>query len=145
MRYTNLTDESQGYLAAREELRKAEVALMRQRESVAEMRRALPDGPVVKDYEFLEGPASLDLGDTPVRSVRLTELFTAPGRALVVYHLMYGKRQTSPCPMCTMWIDGYNGVAHHLAQNLTSWWLRPPTRGPCVPMPATVVGPTSAS
>ena len=20
--------------------------------------------------------------------------------------------------MCTMWIDGYNGVAHHLAQNL---------------------------
>jgi predicted dithiol-disulfide oxidoreductase (DUF899 family) len=31
---------------------------------------------------------------------------------------MYGKKQTSPCPMCTMWIDGLNGVAHHLAQNL---------------------------
>ena len=31
---------------------------------------------------------------------------------------MYGKEQTTPCPMCTMWIDGFNGVAHHLAQNV---------------------------
>jgi len=34
-----------------------------------------------------------------------------------VYHFMYGKAQTSPCPMCTLWIDGFNGIAHHLAQN----------------------------
>jgi predicted dithiol-disulfide oxidoreductase (DUF899 family) len=31
---------------------------------------------------------------------------------------MYGKRQAKPCPMCTAWLDGANGVAHHLAQNL---------------------------
>src|SRR5919197_1943343 len=31
---------------------------------------------------------------------------------------MYGKRQTSPCPMCTMWIDGFNAVAQHLDQNV---------------------------
>ena len=31
---------------------------------------------------------------------------------------MYGKRQTKPCPMCTAWIDGINGVAHHIAQNV---------------------------
>ena len=31
---------------------------------------------------------------------------------------MYGKRQTNPCPMCTLWIDGYNGVAHHIAQRV---------------------------
>ena len=37
---------------------------------------------------------------------------------MVVYHLMYGKKQTNPCPMCTMWIDGFNGVGHHLAQNV---------------------------
>ena len=37
---------------------------------------------------------------------------------MVIYHLMYGKKQTNPCPMCTMWIDGYNGVARHLAQNV---------------------------
>jgi len=37
---------------------------------------------------------------------------------LIIYHFMYGKKQASPCPMCTAWIDGCNGVAHHLAQNL---------------------------
>jgi len=31
---------------------------------------------------------------------------------------MYGKLQTSPCPMCTMWIDGFNGVARHVEQNV---------------------------
>src|SRR5262249_8557680 len=31
---------------------------------------------------------------------------------------MFGKRQTKPCPMCTAWLDGANGVAHHLAQNI---------------------------
>ncbi len=31
---------------------------------------------------------------------------------------MFGKKQTKPCPMCTAWLDGANGVAHHLAQNL---------------------------
>jgi predicted dithiol-disulfide oxidoreductase (DUF899 family) len=47
----------------------------------------------------------------------LSELFTAPDRPLIVYHFMYGKAQTEACPMCTQWIDGFNGIAHHLAQN----------------------------
>src|SRR6059036_2539436 len=68
--------------------------------------------------KFIEGPVDLDSGDTPTRTVRLSELFTGAGRPLVIYHLMYGKKQTKPCPMCTAWIDGVNGVAHHLAQNL---------------------------
>jgi predicted dithiol-disulfide oxidoreductase (DUF899 family) len=117
-RQTNLPNESAEYLAKREALRKAEIELMQQRERVAALRRELPEGPPVQDYAFEEGPASLDAGDAPVRTVRLSELFTAPGRSLVIYHFMYGKRQTSPCPMCTAWIDGMNGVAHHLAQNL---------------------------
>lgn len=117
-RQTNLTNESPEYLAAREELRKAEIELMKQRERVAAMRRALPAGAVIEDYELLEGPASLDDGDEPVRKTRLTELFTAPDRALVIYQFMFGKKQTKPCPMCTGWIDGLNGVAHHLAQRL---------------------------
>jgi len=117
MRYMELSGESTEYREQREALRIAELELMRQRERVAEMRRGLPQGPVVEDYVFLEGPEDLDAGDTPVRSVRLSELFTAPGRSLVVYHLMLGKRQTSPCPMCTMWIDGYNAVAQHVGQN----------------------------
>ena len=117
-RQTNLTDESADYLARREELRLAEIELMRQRERVAELRRHLPQGAKVQDYAFTEGPADLDSGDTPTRTVRLSELFTAPERPLVIYHLMYGKRQTKPCPMCTAWIDGLNGVAHHVAQNV---------------------------
>jgi predicted dithiol-disulfide oxidoreductase (DUF899 family) len=116
-RHTRLPGASAGYLAAREELRLAEIELMRHRERVAAQRRALPAGPAVEDYVFLEGPADLAAGDEPVREVRLSELFTAPDRALVVYHFMYGKRQTSPCPMCTLWIDGFDGVARHLAQN----------------------------
>jgi predicted dithiol-disulfide oxidoreductase (DUF899 family) len=117
-RHTNLPNESADYLAKREALRKAEIELMRQRELVAALRRELPQGPAVQDYVFEEGPARLDAGDTPVRSVRLSELFTAAGRALVIYHFMYGKRKATPCPMCTAWIDGMNGVAHHVAQNI---------------------------
>jgi predicted dithiol-disulfide oxidoreductase (DUF899 family) len=116
-RQTNLTNEPPEYLAKREELRLAEIDLMRQRERAAELRRHLPPGPALKDYKFIEGPVDLDSGDTPPRTVRLSELFTATGRPLVIYHLMYGKRQIKPCPMCTAWIDGINGVAHHIAQN----------------------------
>ena len=116
-RQTNLQNESREYLSKREELRHAEIELMRQRERVAELRRQLPQGATIPDYEFLEGPTSLD-ADEPVKTVRLSELFTAPDRSLVIYHLMYGKEQKNPCPMCTAWIDGYNGIAHHLAQNV---------------------------
>jgi len=117
-RQTNLSNESGEYLAKREELRLAEIDLMKQRERVAELRRHLPPGPAMQDYTFKEGPADLNDGDTPTRTVRLSELFTGADRPLVVYHLMYGKRQTKPCPMCTAWIDGMNGVAQHLAQNI---------------------------
>src|SRR2546423_2455540 len=98
-RQTNLPNESGDYLAKRDELRLAEIELMRQRERVAELRRRLPQGAVVQDYEFQEGPADLDAGDTPVRAVRLSQLFTAPDRSLVVYHFMYGKKQINPCPI----------------------------------------------
>jgi len=64
------------------------------------------------------GPRDLNAGDAPVRTVRLSELFSKPNRSLVIYHFMFGKKQTTACPMCTAWLDGANGVAHHLAQNL---------------------------
>lgn len=114
---TRLANESTDYRAAREELRRAELDLMRQRERVAELRRGLPAGAVVEDYVFEEGPADLTAGDDPVRQVRLSELFSGPDRPLIVYHFMYGKAQRSPCPMCTMWIDGFNAVVDHVSQN----------------------------
>jgi predicted dithiol-disulfide oxidoreductase (DUF899 family) len=128
-RQTNLPNESDEYLRKREEVRLAEIELMRARERVAELRRALPKGAEIKDYEFLDcslhalpdgratAPASRG-GDEPVSKVRLSELFTAPDRSLVIYHFMFGKKQTTACPMCTAWIDGYNGIAHHIAQNV---------------------------
>jgi predicted dithiol-disulfide oxidoreductase (DUF899 family) len=104
------------YAERREQLRQAEVDLMRQREQVAALRRHLPPGTAVEDYEFFEGPRSLSDGDQPVTTVRLSELFSAPDRSLVVQHVMYGKRQTSPCPMCTMWVDGLDAVVPHIEQ-----------------------------
>lgn len=117
-RQTNLPDESSEYLSKREELRLAEIDLLNTRERVAALRRGLPQGATIQDYEFLEGPTSVDDGDAPTKTVRLSELFTAPDRSLVIYHFMYGKKQTTACPMCTAWIDGYNGVAAHITQNV---------------------------
>ena len=118
LQLTRLTNESAEYVARREELRLAEIELMRQRERVAAMRRRLPPGAVVQDYVFQEGPANLDAADAPITTVRLSDLFTGPNRSVVIYHLMYGKRQIKPCPMCTARCDGANGVVHHLARNL---------------------------
>ena len=118
LRQTNLSNEPAEYVVKRDELRMAEIELMRQRERVADLRRRLPKGTNVQDYVFEEGRAALDGGDSPTGSVRLSELFTGPNRSLVIYHFMYGKKQTKPCPMCTLIIDGWNGVAHHLAQNV---------------------------
>ena len=116
MNQTRLQDSAE-YTKAREELRLAEIELMRHREEVAARRRQLPEGTRVEDYAFVEGPERLADGDNPTRTVRLSELFSSPHRPLVIYQFMYGKAQTSPCPMCTLWIDGFNGIAHHLAPN----------------------------
>src|SRR5438105_14747 len=69
--------ESAEYTARREELRRAEIELMRQRERVASMRRLLPPDTAVEDYSFQEGPRRLEDGDGPVSTVRLRELFSS--------------------------------------------------------------------
>jgi hypothetical protein len=51
-RQTNLTNEPTEYLGKREELRLAEIELMRQRERVAELRRRLPPGPALKGLQL---------------------------------------------------------------------------------------------
>ena len=53
-RQTNLPNESAEYLAKREEVRLAEIELRNARERVAELRRALPKGATIQDYEFLD-------------------------------------------------------------------------------------------
>ncbi|MEN3309326.1 MAG: hypothetical protein V7603_5528 [Micromonosporaceae bacterium] len=103
------------YVAARMDLARAERALRDRVEEIAAARRTLPDGAVLPDYLLTEGPR--DLGkDRPVRTVRLAELFGGYD-ALIVYHLMFHPDDDQACPMCSMWVDGLHGVAHHLARH----------------------------
>src|SRR5262249_1236998 len=118
LQLTRLTNESDEYVARREELRLAEIELMRQRERVAAMRRRLPAGAIVPAHVLQEGPSNLDAGDAPIQTVSLSELFSGPDGSVIICPFMYGKRQTSPCPRCTMWIAGYNSASQHLAQNV---------------------------
>src|SRR6202521_3161921 len=91
-RQTNLSNESPEYLVKREELRLAEIELLNTRERVAALRRGLPKGATIQDYEFLEGPTSLHEGDEPVQKGWFSDLFTAPTRSLVIYNFLYGKK-----------------------------------------------------
>lgn len=107
-----LENESPEYAKLRDELQAAEVALRDQRERVAELRRSLPLDTVVGDETFDE------IRDGQRAKIKLSELFTDTGKPLVLMHFMYGKAQDAPCPMCTMWADGYDGVMDHLRQRL---------------------------
>ena len=109
MDFTRL-QQSDDYRRQREELRAAELDLIDRAERVAALRRTLPADTVVDDYQLVDVAS----GDR----VRLSQLFSAPDRALILYHFMYGKAQTEACPLCTMWIDGYNAVTPHLTQNV---------------------------
>lgn len=102
------------YIAARMELAKAERRLRDQIEEVAAARRQVPPGLVLDDYSFAEGPTDLGRPE-PIRTTRLRDLF-GQHDTLVVYHLMFHPDDDEACPMCSMWVDGFQGVAHHLAQ-----------------------------
>lgn len=109
---------SEEYITARLRVARAERALRDQIEEVAAARRALPEGALLQDYVFAEAPPDLgaDGADGLVSSTRLSELFGAHS-ALVVYHLMFAPEDGEACPMCSMWVDGFRGVASHLAQH----------------------------
>ncbi len=114
-----LADETPEYRRLRDELLEAEIALKDQREAVAELRRRLPrDNPVDPGYLFHEGPRDLAAGDAPIVERKLEELFDDPQKPLVLLHFMYGKKQEQPCPMCTLWADGYERIVPHLEQRM---------------------------
>ncbi|MEV5826881.1 DUF899 family protein [Spirillospora sp. NPDC052242] len=100
------------HVEARRRLLAAEKELLAQAERVSAARRALPPGPVLPDYSLAEGPRDL-AEDEPVTARALSELF-GEHDALVVYHLMFAPDADEACPMCSMWVDGFNGVVHHV-------------------------------
>jgi predicted dithiol-disulfide oxidoreductase (DUF899 family) len=111
------SDESADYAQARQALFDAEVALRDQIERVAQMRRALPLGKAMPDYVFREGPADLACNDpADFRDVHLAELFSDGHDELIVDHLMFAPHDEQPCVMCSMWADGYNAIAPHIAR-----------------------------
>jgi predicted dithiol-disulfide oxidoreductase (DUF899 family) len=101
--------ESEDYRTARNALLQEEAELRRHVERVAEQRRALPVGGAVPDYVF----HSAD-GD-----VRLAELFAPGQHTLVLYSFMYGPEMEDACPMCTSYLDGLNGNARHITQQVS--------------------------
>lgn len=101
--------ESNEYRTARAALLDAELALRRQLEAVAAMRRALPEGGAAPaDYEF-EGETG---------KVRLSGLFARSRDTLVAYSFMYDPKMEKACPMCTSFLDSLDGAAPHLAQRV---------------------------
>jgi predicted dithiol-disulfide oxidoreductase (DUF899 family) len=102
----------------RNKLLEAEMALRKNLEDVAALRRKLPlGGQVPEDYVFEEG--SPDLSDsTTARKVRMSELF-APGMdTLALYSYMFGPKMKEPCTSCTSILDGLNGTARHAARRI---------------------------
>ena len=111
-------NEGDPYRAARNELLQAELALRKQIEAVAELRRKLPLGGIVpQDYAFEEGAGELDKSSAS-HTARLSELFRPGKDTLVVYSFMYGPEMKSACPACTSILDGLNGTAPHILERV---------------------------
>jgi predicted dithiol-disulfide oxidoreductase (DUF899 family) len=120
LRDVRFPGESDQYRQARNELLRAEVDLRRQIEAVSAQRRKLPlGGPAPHDYAFDEW----DPGTNTARRVRLSELFEPGKDTLFVYSHMFipGKKGLpleEGCPSCTSIIDGMDGAARHIAQQI---------------------------
>jgi predicted dithiol-disulfide oxidoreductase (DUF899 family) len=102
-------NESAAYREARNALLDAEIALRRQTEAVAAMRRALPPGGAVpEDYVF----ERIGAHSRP-EPVRLSELF-GEHSTLLLYSYMFGPERDVPCAGCTHLIDSFDGAARHV-------------------------------
>ena len=107
--------ETAEYRRARNRLLQKEIKLRRQIEDVAESRRQLPLGGVVKtDYVF---DASAP-GENAFRTVHFSELFAPGKRTLFVYNFMFPNHEGRPCPSCTSIIDAIDGASQHVVQRI---------------------------
>jgi predicted dithiol-disulfide oxidoreductase (DUF899 family) len=104
---------SEEWIAARKALLAKEKELTRLRDELNEQRRALPWERVSASYRF----ASERGTET------LEQLFEGRSQ-LVVYHAMFHPHKANArtpwsedaaCPMCSFWMDNFNGVTAHLA------------------------------
>ena len=109
LHHLTIPGESAEYRTARNKLLTEEMALRRQVESVAALRRALPaGGAVAQDYLFDgdEGP------------LKLSDLFKPGKDTLAIYSFMFGPEKELPCTGCTHFLDGLEGMVQHLTQRI---------------------------
>ena len=107
--HAHFPNESEEYRAQRNALLAEEIELRRHLERVAAQRRALPlGGQIEKDYELVSetGP------------VHLSDLFGNKD-TLMVYSMMFAPQRKAPCPSCTSFLSGWNGVAVNLRQRVS--------------------------
>jgi len=111
-------NESTDYRDARNKLLEAEIALRKNIEEVAALRRKLPPGgELPEDYVFEEG--AVDPNDAKTaRKIRLSELFSPGKDTLAIYSYMFGPQMKEPCVSCTSILDGLNGSAPHIRQRM---------------------------
>ncbi|MEO8808890.1 MAG: DUF899 family protein [Rhodanobacter sp.] len=101
-------NEDSTYRQARNALLAEEIELRRHLWRVAQMRRALPAGGVLKrDYRF-EGRNG---------EVGIADLF-GEHDTLVVYSMMYGPARATGCPMCTSQLSAWDGIAPNLEKRI---------------------------
>ena len=91
------------WLAARLELLKAEKALTRRSDELAQQRQRLPWVRIDKEYRF----------DTDEGMASFADLFRGRSQ-LLIYHFMFGPEYRGGCPACSAIADGFNGFAVHL-------------------------------
>lgn len=105
-----LPNESPEYRAARNALLSAETELRSRIEEVANLRRSLPKGGAIpQDYAFRTERGA---------PAPLSSLFGSHD-TLAIYSLMYGPDATTPCPMCSAFLDGMNGQVAHISQKIS--------------------------
>jgi predicted dithiol-disulfide oxidoreductase (DUF899 family) len=105
-------NESVEYRQRRNELAAEEEELIRHVKAVAEQRRQLPPGGLLKeDYSF-----TWATDDNLGSPVRFSELF-ADHSALILYSFMYGSDWDNPCPSCTSIVDGLDRMAYSVNQD----------------------------
>lgn len=100
-------NESAEYRRARTALLAEEIELRRHIERVAELRRALPLGGTVKNYDFIGESGPVDLAG-----------MFGDKQTLVVYTYMFGPQRERPCPMCTSLLSAWDGEALDIMQNV---------------------------
>jgi predicted dithiol-disulfide oxidoreductase (DUF899 family) len=99
-------NESAAYRTARNALLTEEIELRRHIEQVAAQRRALPvGGEIPRDFELVSEPGP----------IRFSSLFGNKD-TLLVYSMMYGPERKAPCPMCTSFLNSWNGIAINLRE-----------------------------